>query len=82
MIDLVCQDAALETCHSWIYLNADYQLVNALSPLISRGKRIQLPTPQKHSELKQYLKFLKESRCPLSWKFFLNRLNHIFHDCI
>ena len=36
MIDLVCQDAALETCHSWIYLNADCELVNALSPFVGQ----------------------------------------------
>ena len=35
-IDLVCQDATLETCHSWIYLNADYQLVIALSPFVGQ----------------------------------------------
>ena len=34
MIDLVCQEAELKTCHICIYLNADYQLVNALLPFV------------------------------------------------
>ena len=36
----VCQDAALETCRSWIYLNADCQLVNALSPFVGQKNTI------------------------------------------
>ena len=54
MIDLVCQDAALEACHSWIYL---IDIINWLTLFrLLWGKRIQ-PTPRKNSELKQYLKF-------------------------
>ena len=79
MIDLVCQDAALEACHSWIYLIAHYQLVNALSSFVGQKNTTY---SQKKFGTSAISQVLKGCSCPLFWKLFLNGFNHIFHDCI